>query len=154
MVSRSSMTLFKGDSEKVSFQISLKEVKKDDVVMSFGRLFQISGAAALKALAPAPVLTQGNVRRLWSAERSDRPVWYNEMSDARYIGWLVEWTLNVNYAILKSIQHFISSQCNSLSVGLMWSWRCTPVTTRVRVFCIIWSFNMFLLVTVNSTELA
>ena len=41
--------------------------------MSFGRLFQTSGAAVLKSLAPAAVLERGTVRLLRSAARSDRP---------------------------------------------------------------------------------
>ena len=71
------------------------------------------------------------------------------MSDARCAGWLVKQTLKVNEAILKSIQDLISSQCNRLSVGVMWSRRCRPVTPGAWVFCIIWRFIMFLLVTPN-----
>ena len=56
-----SLNLFKGDNEKV-LRFRRKESKKGEVVMSYGRLFQISGAAALKALAPAAVLTRETVR--------------------------------------------------------------------------------------------
>ena len=52
-----SLNLFNGNSEKVSFQICQKESKEGEVVISYGRLFQISGAAALTALAAAAVLT-------------------------------------------------------------------------------------------------
>ena len=46
----------------------------------------MSGAAALKTLAPVAVLTRGTVRRLRSAERNDRTGRYDEMTDARYDG--------------------------------------------------------------------
>ena len=42
-----SLNLFKSESENVSFQISSEGVE-GEVVMSYGRLFQISAAAALK----------------------------------------------------------------------------------------------------------
>ena len=129
----------------VSFQISSKGVEGRWSCYVISRLFQISGAAALTALAPAAVLTRGTVRRLWSAECSDHPEWYDEMSHARYAGWWDERTFNVNDAILKSIQDFIGSQCNCLNFGVIWSRRCRLATTRAWVFCTIWSFNMFLL---------
>ena len=102
--------------------------------------------SALKARSPAAVLTRGTVRRLWSTKCSDRPGWYDKMSDARYEGWLVALTLKVNGAILKSIRDFVGSQYNCLSVSVMWVRCCRPVTMHARVFGTIWSFIMFLLV--------
>ena len=50
--------------KKHVFSFRWKESKDGEVVMSFGRSFQMSGAAALKPLVPVAVLTSDTVRRL------------------------------------------------------------------------------------------
>ena len=51
--------------------------KDGEVVVSFARSFQMSGAAALKAPAPVADPTRGTVGRVRSGGRSDRPRWYS-----------------------------------------------------------------------------
>ena len=50
--------LSQDDGEKLSFQLRRKVSKDCELVMSFGRSFEMSGAAALKAVTPVAVLSQ------------------------------------------------------------------------------------------------
>ena len=80
--------------------------------MPSGRSFGMSGAAALKALAPAADPRRGT--------DCDPPYVviagsYDHMSSARYASILVARTLNVIFAILKSIQNIFDIQCSDLS---------------------------------------
>ena len=59
-----SLKLFKRHGKKLVSRFRRNESKEGEVVMSFGRFFQNSEAAALKALALVAVLTRGTVLRL------------------------------------------------------------------------------------------
>ena len=112
------------------FSFLLKKSMDAEVVISFGRSFEIRGTAALKALAHVVVPMRATVRRLRSAVRSDLPWLYDDMNDARYASILVERTLKVTVAILKSTRN-IGIQCSDISVVLsgfddVYRWRRAP----------------------------
>ena len=59
------------DGEKMSFNRRRNDVNDEDCLIAIGSLFQIVGAATLKALEPMTVETEGWTRRSRSDERRD-----------------------------------------------------------------------------------
>ena len=70
----------------------------------FGKLFQMDGAAWLKAQLPKAVLTLLVRRRFSLFDLSDLIGVWNEIKSAKYVGLLVVTALKITRAILNAIR--------------------------------------------------
>ena len=104
-------------------------------LMSVGRAFHISGAAALKALLPILVLVRLVFNRFLSVERSILAGVYLDIKSCRYGGLFWCNARKVRVAILNRIRCSTGSQWSLSRIDREWALHLDLFTTLAEVFC-------------------